>query len=418
MAAFWNMLLSSLRGFDVSVSAADPPPTSTRVAHEIRNPRWNEDRLGRPDRDGRRRGAARRRVPAGRRRQISGDPELRPLRQGPRHAGGLQEPVAAHRQGGARGARRLQQQVPELGAVRPGEVGAGRLRAGARGFARRRPLAGLSRSLVAARGQGHRALRRLGRRAAVVERQGRPARHLLLLDEPVAGGAAASRSTSPRCASGRARRTTTASCAGTAASSRDFYLELVSAPGHRRAARRRRPRRQERRHRRAGRRAADTLSDERAEEEPRRLRRRRAAPPADRRLLQGAAAEVRGHRGAAVLRRQLGRHGPASARQFRGLSARRLQAEMAGGARRHALHAVLRQVRPGPAAQVLRPFPQGRRQRLGQAAQGAAQHPPSRREVRAARRERMAARAHAMDQALSASRPRARPRAADRRRRR
>ena len=33
------------------------------------------------------------------------------------------------------------------------------------------------------------------------------------------------------------------------------------------------------------------------------------------------------------------------------------QAEVAGGARRHALHAVLRQVRPGPAAQVLRPFP-------------------------------------------------------------
>ena len=98
----------------------------------------------------------------------------------------------------------------------------------------------------------------------------------------------------------------------------------------------------------------------RAEEEPRRLRRRRAAPPADRRLLPGAAAEVRGHRDAAVLRRQLGRHGPASARQLRGLSARRLQAEMAGGARRHALHAVLCEVRPGPAAAVLRPFPQGR----------------------------------------------------------
>ena len=34
----------------------------------------------------------------------------------------------------------------------PGEMGAGRLRAGARGFARRRPLAGLSRNMVAARG--------------------------------------------------------------------------------------------------------------------------------------------------------------------------------------------------------------------------------------------------------------------------
>ena len=63
------------------------------------------------------------------RRQISGDPELRALRQGPGDAGGLQEPVAADREGRARGARRLQQQAPELGAVRSGEMGAGRLRA-------------------------------------------------------------------------------------------------------------------------------------------------------------------------------------------------------------------------------------------------------------------------------------------------
>ena len=65
-----------------------------------------------------------------------------------------------------------------------------RLRAGAGGFARRRAFARLSRSVVAARGAGHRAVRRLGRHAAVVERQGRAARHLVLLDEPVAGGAA------------------------------------------------------------------------------------------------------------------------------------------------------------------------------------------------------------------------------------
>ena len=39
----------------------------------------------------------------------------------------------------------------------PGEMGAGRLRLRARGFARRRPLAGLSGSMVAARGEGHRA---------------------------------------------------------------------------------------------------------------------------------------------------------------------------------------------------------------------------------------------------------------------
>ena len=192
-----------------------------------------------------------------------------------------------------------------------------------------------------------------------------------------------------------------------------FLFELVSASGDRRAARRRRPRLQERGDRRAGVGAGDLVRGA-AQEEPRRLRWRRAAPPADRRLLRGAAAEVRGHRGAAVLLRQLGRHGPASARQFRGLSARRLQAEMAGGARRHPLHAVLRQIRPGSAEEVFRPFPERRKQRLGQAAEGAAQRPPSRREVRAARRERMAAGAHAMDQGLPALRPRARSRAAGR----
>jgi putative CocE/NonD family hydrolase len=51
------------------------------------------------------------------------------------------------------------------------------------------------------------------------------------------------------------------------------------------------------------------LSDDELRKEPCRLRRRRAAPPADRRISQGAAAEVRRHRDAATLVRQLGRHG-------------------------------------------------------------------------------------------------------------
>ena len=51
--------------------AADP--------HEKRTARRDADRLGRADRDGRRRRAARRRVPSDRRRQASGDPELRAL---------------------------------------------------------------------------------------------------------------------------------------------------------------------------------------------------------------------------------------------------------------------------------------------------------------------------------------------------
>ena len=60
-------------------------------------------------------------------------------------------------------------------------------------------------------------------------------------------------------------------------------------------------------------------------------------------------AEFREDRGAAALRRQLGRHGPAHARQFRRLAARRLEAEMARGARRHALHAFLQPLRRGAA---------------------------------------------------------------------
>ena len=75
--------------------------------------------------------------------------------------------------------------------VDPGEMGAGRLRRDPRRQPRRRPLARRDRHLVAARGAGPGAMRRMGRRAAVVERQGRAQRHLLLRREPVAGRGAA-----------------------------------------------------------------------------------------------------------------------------------------------------------------------------------------------------------------------------------
>ena len=72
--------------------------------------------------------------------------------------------------------------------------------------------------------------------------------------------------------------------------------------------------------------------------------------------------------------------------------------------RHRALDPLLHRLRRRPAEEVLRPFPQGRGDRLGQAAEGAAPGAPSRREVRRAARERMAARAHAMDQVLSSIR--------------
>ncbi len=58
-----------------------------------------------------------------------------------------------------------------------------------------------------------------------------------------------------------------------------------------------------------------------------------------------------------VLGRQLGRPGPASARQFRRLRARGVEAEMAGSARHRALDAFLHRLRPRAAAALLRLLP-------------------------------------------------------------
>ena len=69
--------------------------------------------------------------------------------------------------------------------------------------------------------------------------------------------------------------------------------------------------------------------------------------------------------------------------------------QMARSARHRALDAFLHELRRRPAEALLRPLPEGRGHRLGQAAESAASGPPSRREIRRAARERMAARAHA-----------------------
>ena len=180
-----------------------PRATARRSAAQ-RNPRRHAHRLGRADHDGRRARAARRRVSPDRRRPLSGDPELRPLRQGARLPGRLSERLAAHGGKASRRHRRLQQSLPELGSGRSGEMGAARLCLRARRFPRRRLLAGLHRSFLAARDQGFLRLHRMGRRAAVVERQGRAQRHFLLRHQPMARGVARSRRILPPCASGKA----------------------------------------------------------------------------------------------------------------------------------------------------------------------------------------------------------------------
>ena len=156
-----------------------------------RSARRHAHRLGRPDRDGRWPRAACRRLSAGKGRPLPRDPELRPLRERPRFPGRLSERVAAHGGETPRRHRRVQQPLPELGSGRSGEMGAARLRLRPCGFPRLRLLARHHRSFLAARDQGLPRLHRMGRRAAVVKRQGRAQRHLLLRHQPVARGDAA-----------------------------------------------------------------------------------------------------------------------------------------------------------------------------------------------------------------------------------
>ncbi len=261
-------------------------------------------------------------------------------------------------------------------------------------------------------------MRRMGGHAGLEQRQGRHQRHFLLRDEPVERGRAEAAASRRAVHLGRLVRLLPRAVPARRNPVR-LSQQLASAPGGERAAWRRRARRQERGDRRAGRRAARhcpkrnlprTCADTPGEAKRRRLRDDYYA---------ARTAEFEKIEAPLAVGRQLGRRGPAHARQFRRLAARRLQAEMAGGARRYPLHAFLQQLRRDAAEALLRPLPERRGHRLEQAAARVAQHPPPGRKIRAARRERMAARAHAMDQIFSAARRTwARPRRAHGRRRR
>ena len=152
--------------------------------------------------------------------------------------------------------RRLVQPLPELGSGRPGEMGAARLRLRARRFARRRLLARLHRSLLAARNQGFLRLHRMGRRAALVERQGRAQRHFLLRHEPVARRVAAAAASRRHVRLGRLGRLVPRHDASRR-HPLDVLGELVRHAGEDRAVRRRRARQAQPRARRTGVRAGD-----------------------------------------------------------------------------------------------------------------------------------------------------------------
>ena len=137
-------------------------------------------------------------------------------------------------------------------------MGAARLCLRARRFPRRRLLARLDRSFLAARDEGLLRLHRMGRRAAVVERQGRAQRHFVLRHQPVARGVAAAAASRRHVHLGGRRRLVSRHDAPRR-HSLHVLGKLVRHAGQDRAIRRGRARQAEPRARRTGVRAGDAV---------------------------------------------------------------------------------------------------------------------------------------------------------------
>ncbi len=130
---------------------------------------------------------------------------------------------------------------------------------------------GVHRSFLAARNQGFLRLHRMGRRAALVERQGRAQRHFLLRHEPVARRLAAAAASRRHVRVGRLGRLVPRHDASRR-HPLDVLGELVRHAGQGRAIRPRRERRPQPRARRTGVRPGDAVR-RRARQEPLRFRR-------------------------------------------------------------------------------------------------------------------------------------------------
>ena len=170
-------------------------------------------------------------------------------------------------------------------------MGAARLCLRARRLARRRLFARLHRSFLAARDQGFLRLHRMGRRAAVVERQGRPQRHFLLRHQPVARRIAAAAAPRRHVHLGRRCRLVPRHDASRR-HSLDVLGELVRHAGQDRAIRRRRARQAQPRARRTGVRAGNFVGGGARAETAADFGAEIARASAGRRLPQGAFAEV------------------------------------------------------------------------------------------------------------------------------
>ena len=187
----------------------------------------------------------------------------------------------------------------------------------ARRFARRRALARLPVPQQCARDARPSSLHRMGGGAEVVQRQDRHERHFVLREQPVArGGDAAAAPRRDLRLGGLERRLPRRQ------PPRRHHLHLPQAlaghAGEDRAARPGRARRQEPSHGRAGVRTGNAVGKRTGPESGRHVGRasvardgRAVLPRAQRRSREGC--------GTAAFRRQLGRAGPAHARQLRGL---------------------------------------------------------------------------------------------------
>ena len=251
------------------------------------------------------------------------------------------------------------QQISELGSGRSREVGAGRLRLRARRFARRRPLARLPRpQRRSARPQDFHDCIEWAAHAVLVQRQGGHERHFVLREQPVArrrDAAAASRRDLrlgrldrqlPR---SRATAASSASSARTGRTCRSRRCSTAWAS----AARRSRVTGE------LGMRTRDAFR-RRAGEEPRRHvgGAPRASCSTDY-YRERSGRSLEGHR-AAALRRRTGAGRDCIRAATSKASCARIEAEMAGSARRLALGAVLYRLRRQAAEALLRLFPERR----------------------------------------------------------
>ena len=311
-----------------------------------RDPRRDAHRVGRPDRDGRRPRAARRRLPADRRRPPPGDPDLRTLREGPRVPGRLPERVAAH----GRGASRRRRTAPRTST-----------RAGRSSIPEKWVPDGYACVRVDSRGAGrspgyidHLSPRETKDFYDCIEWAGVQA----WWNGKVGLNGISYYAINQWHVASLQPQHLAAMCVWEGAA--DFYRDMTHHGGIlstfwanwydmqvktvQYGLGERGPRSRVTGELVCG---DETLSEKQLIRQPLRLRRRDPRPPARRRLSQGPLAGLgEGHR-AAPHRGELGRAGPASARQLRGLRPRRVEGEMARGARHRALDPILHRLRRG-----------------------------------------------------------------------